>query len=45
MAKMTGQVDKFANILIARVTESAANTLTFEQLPQVTTLLEKKAYL
>jgi len=45
MAKLTGQVDKFANLLIARVGESAANTLTFEQLPQVTTLLEKKAYL
>jgi hypothetical protein len=44
MAK-AGTVDKYANVMISRVTESAANTLTFEQMPQVTTLLEKKAYL
>lgn len=44
MAK-TGMTDKFANVMIAQVAESAANTLTFEQMPQVTTLMEKKAYL
>jgi len=45
MAKAAGQVDKYANIMLTAVTESAANTLTFTELPQVTTLLEKKAYL
>ena len=43
MAKL--QVDKYSNVLIGAVTESAANTLTFEQLPQMTTLMEKKAFL
>lgn len=43
MAKI--QSDKYSNQLIASVTESAANTLTFEQLPQMTTLMEKKAFL
>lgn len=38
-------MDKYANLLIASVTETAANTLTFTQFPQITTLLEKKAYL
>lgn len=46
MAKAAnGSVDKYANLMIARVGESAANTLTFEQLPQITTLMEKKAFL
>lgn len=39
------QVDKYSNVIISQVVESAANTLTFQQLPQITTLLEKKAYL
>lgn len=43
MAKV--QTDKYANVMIGSVTESAANTLTFAELPQVTTLLEKKAFL
>lgn len=45
MAKTTGQTDKYANMMINELTESAANTLTFSEMPQVTTLLEKKAYL
>lgn len=44
MAKTT-QTDKYANYLIASVTETAANTLTFQQMPQVTSLMEKKAFL
>jgi len=44
MAK-TAVTDKYANVMINTLTESAANTLTFGELPQVTTLLEKKAYL
>lgn len=43
MAKV--QSDKYANMMVIEVTESAANTLTFEQLPQITTLMEKKAFL
>lgn len=39
------QTDKYANVMLGSVTESGANTLTFSQMPQVTTLLEKKAFL
>lgn len=46
MAKIAaGQTDKYANVILVSVLESAANTLTFEELPQVTTLMEKKAFL
>lgn len=46
MAKITNKVqDKYSNVLIARVDESSANTLTFQEVPQITTLLEKKAFL
>lgn len=37
--------DMYSNYILAEVEESGANTLTFEELPQITTLLEKKAFL
>jgi len=43
MAKQT--IDKYSNMMVINLVESAANTLTFEQAPQVTTLMEKKAFL
>jgi len=45
MESKSKSADKFANVMLASVTETGASTLTFTQLPQITTLMEKKAYL
>lgn len=45
MAITKVQADRFSNQIIVQAVESAANTLTFQQLPQMTSLLEKRAML
>lgn len=45
MAKQAGATDKFANLAVIGVTESAANTLTFKKLETGISLFEKMAWI